>query len=84
MDVIQLHMFYVWFYVLGVDLEAHDWWDVLCWARSSGAHEYLNVCVEREALEHISVCVCFEREALEHMSYENLCVEHESLKHMKI
>ena len=34
-------MFYVWFHVLGVDPEAHNWWDVLCWARSSRAHEYL-------------------------------------------
>ena len=76
-------MFYVWFYVLGMDPKAHDWWDVLCWGRSSRAHEYLNVCFKPEALQHMSVYVCVEREALEHMSYENLCVEHEALKHMK-
>ena len=74
--------------VLGVGHEAHDWWDVLCWARSSRENQYLNVCVEREALEHMSVYVVLAkisgehecvfgigRGALEHMSYENLCVE---------
>ena len=76
-------MFYVWFYGLGVDPKAHDWWDVFCSLRSSGAHEYLNVCVEQESLEHMSVYVCVERESLEHMIYENLCIEPEALKHMK-
>ena len=70
--------------VLGMDPKAHDRWDVLCWARRSWAHEYLNVCVERESLEDMSVYVCVEQEALKHMSYENLCFEHEALKHMKI
>ena len=55
----------------------------MCWARSSGAHEYLNVCVEREALEHMSVYVCVQQEALEHMSYEKICGEHEALNQMK-
>ena len=54
--------------MLGVDPEAHDWWDVFCWARSSRAHEYLNVCVEQEDLEYMSVYVCVQWEALEHMS----------------
>ena len=39
----------------GVDPEAHDGWDTLCRAKRSGEHEYLNVCVEKEALEHMSV-----------------------------
>ena len=29
---------YICLLVLGVEPEAHDWWDVLCWARSSGEH----------------------------------------------
>ena len=29
-------------------------WDVLCWAGSSGAHEWLMICVERGALGHMS------------------------------
>ena len=50
-------------FVLGMDPEAHDWWDV---------------CVERAALENMSNWCCVEREALEHMSI-NICVEREAL-----
>ena len=79
------HVLCIWVHVLGVDPEAHNWWDVcvvwealkkmsiwcLCWARGSGAHEYLmfvlierlwstwvfDVCVEQEALEHMSIYI---------------------------
>ena len=40
--------------VLGVDPEAHDWWDVLCWAKGSGAMSNYN-CVEHKALEHMKI-----------------------------
>ena len=52
---------YMCVFVLGMDPEAHDWWDVFCWAMSYGAHEYLNVCVEREAMEHMSVYVVLRK-----------------------
>ena len=35
------YVIYIWFHVLGMDPEAHNSWDVLCCARSSGAHGYL-------------------------------------------
>jgi len=41
--------------------------DDLCWARSSGALEWLMICVERETLEHMITSLYVEREALEHM-----------------
>ena len=31
------------YFVLGMDPEAHDRWDVLCWERGSGAHDYLEL-----------------------------------------
>ena len=39
-------------FVLGMDPEAHDWWDV---------------CVERAALENMSIYNCVERKVLEDM-----------------
>ena len=53
--------------VLGMDPEAHDWWDVLCWAQSSGAHDYLYLCWARSYGEHEFWDICVENEALEHM-----------------
>ena len=76
------YVLYKWFHVLGVDLEAPNWWDV---------------CVAREALEHMSMwCfvlseklwntwvfkVCVERDSLECMTILNICVEREASKHM--
>ena len=53
LGVSQLLMIYIFLFVLGVDPEAHDLWDVLCWAGCSWAHEWLMICVERGALEHM-------------------------------
>ena len=68
LGVSQLLMIYVYAcFVLGVDPQAHDWRDVLCWVRSFGTLEWFMNCVEQEALENMSTYLCVEREALEHM-----------------
>ena len=53
--------------VLGMDLEAHDWWNALClaWTLKHTIDEMFFV--EQEALEHMSTYICVEYKALEHM-----------------
>ena len=53
--------------VLGMDPEAHDWWNVLCWEWTLKHMIDEMFCVEREALEHMSTYIFVEHKALEHM-----------------
>ena len=56
LGVSQLHMFYVWFYVLGMDPEAHD--HMRCFVLSnelSSTRVFKMFCVEQEALENMKI-----------------------------
>ena len=45
-------------FVLGMEPEAQDWWDVWCWARSSRTHEYLPLCWARSSGTHEKITQC--------------------------
>ena len=76
-------MFYVWFYVFGVDPEAHDWWDG-CVERGAPDQMSIWMFMLSKNISSMWVFCCVEQGAMEHMNYSNLYVEQETLKHMKI
>ena len=53
--------------VLGMEHEAHDWWNVLCWVWNLKHMIDEMFFVEREDLEHLSTYICVEHKVLEHM-----------------
>ena len=56
----------IWFHSLGVDLGAHNWWDVCVECEIWGTWVF-DVCVKREALEHMSIwCLCWARSSRAH------------------
>ena len=54
-------------FVLGVGPEAHDCWNVLCWAWNLKHMIDEMFCVEREALEDMSTYICVEHKYMEQM-----------------
>ena len=55
------------FVLLGVDPEAHDWWNVLCWTWTLKHIIDEMFCAEQEDLEHMITYICVDHKALEHM-----------------